>query len=80
MQLLWRFTSQLLRNGGWRVARFDDMGMMQQLGDIPSPGSVADHHYPILTKRVILLEWQSYSQSREGDLNEKSPKGPHLLT
>ena len=53
------------------VARFDDMGMMQQLGFIPSPGSVADQHYPILTKHEILQEWHSYTQSQEG---------PHLLT
>jgi hypothetical protein len=51
------------------VPRFDDMGLIQQLGVIPSPGSVADHHDPILTKREILQEWHSYTQSREGDLN-----------
>ena len=62
------------------VARFDDMGMMQQLGVIPSPGSVTDNHYPISTKREILQERHSYTQSRDGDLNEKSPKGPHFLT
>jgi len=52
---------------------------MQQLGVIPSPGSIADHHDPISTNREILQERHSYTQSREGDIHENSPKGPHLL-
>jgi hypothetical protein len=53
--------------------------MMQQLGVIPSPGSVADNHSPNSTKPAILQEWHFYTQSMEEDINENSQIGPHLL-